>query len=69
MNDEEFDAKLACLNALYGGTLFGEGIWKSVKAAKEHTDHFGDNISRGEYITSGTYWAVMMCLKFPRTQC
>ena len=48
MNDEEFEAKLACLNALYGGTLLGEGIWKSVRAAKEHTDHFGDNISRGE---------------------
>lgn len=48
MNDEEFDAKLVCLNALYGSRLHGAKRWEYVEARKEHIDEFGDSIQKGD---------------------
>ena len=48
MNDEEFDAKLDCLNALYGSRFHGMSKWEYVEARKRHTDEFGDTIQASE---------------------
>ena len=47
MNDEEFDAKLECLNALYGMKLHGANLWEYVEARKQHTDEFGRTVEKG----------------------
>ncbi len=48
MNDEEFDVKLVCLNALYGSGFHGMSKWEYVEARKQHTDEFGDTIQASE---------------------
>jgi len=48
MNDEELEARLDCLNALYGIKLHGAERWKYVEARKQHTDEFGRTVEKGE---------------------
>lgn len=48
MGEEEFEERLACLNALYGSSCDGAHHLTPVESRKDHIDVFGAKIEEGE---------------------